>query len=100
MLSAQEVKKIVNLARLRLTDKEEEKMKIEVSSILGYIEKLNNVNTENVEPLYQTTGLVNSTREDKHRGDFKTTEDLNAKLIGQAPDKQDRFIRVKSVLTK
>ena len=94
------IEHIASLARLSLTEKEEEKMKAELSSVLGYIEQLNNVNTEGVQPLYQTTGLVNSTREDKHRGDFKMDEELNEKLIGQAPSKQDRFIRVKSVLNK
>lgn len=79
-------------------------MKTELSSILGYIEQLNNVNTEGVEPLFQTTGLVNSMREDNPpaggRGDFEMDEQLNGKLIGQAPDKQERFIKVKSILNK
>lgn len=98
------IRHIASLAKLKLTDKEEEKLKTELSSVLGYIEQLNKINTDGIEPLYQTTGLVNSTREDNPpaggREDFKMDEDLNSKLIGQAPDKQERFIRVKSVLNK
>ena len=75
-------------------------MRDELSSILGYVEQLNKVNTDGVEPLYQITGLVNSMREDKNRGDFEMDEELNKKLIGQAPDKENRFIKVKSVLNK
>ena len=99
-LDSKTIKHIASLARLNLTEKEVEKMKTELSSILGYVEQLNNVNTEGVEPLYQTSGLINSMREDKYRGDFKMDEQLNSKLIGQAPDKQERFVRVKSVLSK
>ena len=94
------VKHIASLARIELTEKEEYKMKDELSSILSYVEQLNKVKTDGVEPLYQTTGLVNSRREDKYRGDFKMNEELNAKLIGQAPDKENRFLKVKSILNK
>ena len=94
------IKHVSGLARVDLTEKEEEKMKTDLSSILSYIDKLNQVNTDEVEPLYQTTGLVNSMRSDEYRGDFKMDEALNSKLIGQAPAKQDNFIKVKSVLNK
>ena len=99
-MDSKTIKHIASLARLELTEKEEEKLKKELSSILDYVEQLNKVDTSGVEPLYQTTGLVNSTREDKHRGDFKLDESLDAKLIGQAPSKENRFIKVKSVLNK
>lgn len=98
------IKHIASLARIRLTDKEEKNISGELSAILGYIEQLNGVNTEGVEPLYQTTGLVNSMRGDNPSAggceDFKMDEELNKKLIGQAPDKQERFVRVKSILNK
>ena len=93
------IKHVAALARIEITQKEEEKIKDELSSILGYIEHLNKVNTENIEPLYQVTGLVNSMREDKS-GHFKMDEVLNQKLIGQTPHKKDRFIKVKSILNK
>ena len=99
-MDSKTIKHIASLARLSLTEKEEDKMKTELSSILGYIEQLNRVNTEGVEPLYQTTGLVNSIREDRHRGDFEMSEELDKKLIGQAPSRQDKFVKVKSILNK
>ena len=100
MIDNKTIQHIAKLARIRLTDKEEEKMKSDLSSILDYIGQLNSVNTDSVEPLYQTTGLVNSMRTDEDMGEFKMDEDLNKKLIGQAPDKQERFLRVKSILNK
>lgn len=99
-MDSKTIKHIASLARIGLTQKEEDKMKDELGSIISFIEQLNKVNTDNIEPLYQTTGLVNSMRSDEYRGDFKIDEALNSKLIGQAPAKQDNFIKVKSVLNK
>lgn len=103
MLTEKEVKHIAGLARIKIDEKEEKNLKKDLSSILEYIEKLNEVDTTGVEPLYQTTGLVNSFRSDESRGEFKVSAeggDLNKKLIGQAPHTQNRFVKVKSVLRK
>ncbi|OGN09141.1 MAG: hypothetical protein A2998_00320 [Candidatus Staskawiczbacteria bacterium RIFCSPLOWO2_01_FULL_37_25b] len=100
MLTEKEIKHVAQLARIKITEKEEEKFKKELSAILDYINKLGEVNTENVDPLYQVTGLVNSMRSDDYRRDFVIDEDLNKKLIDQAPDKEEGFIKVKSVLNK
>ncbi len=94
------IKHVASLARIELTNKEEEKMRDELSSVLGYVEQLNKVNTDGVEPLYQTTGISNSMRKDEYRGDFKMDESLNEKLIGQAPSKENGFVKVKSILNK
>ena len=95
-----DIKHIAKLARIKLTGKEEEKFGKELSSILDFIDQLNKADTSKIEPAYQITGLVNSFRSDEHRKDFKMNEDLNEKLIGQAPHKENRFIKVKSVLNK
>ena len=100
MLTEKEIKHVAQLARIKITEKEEEKFKKELSAILDYINKLGEVNTENVDPLYQVTGLVNSMRSDDYRRDFVIDEDLNKKLIDQAPDKEEGFIKVKSVLSR
>lgn len=100
MIDKKTIQHIAKLARINLTDKEEEKMQVELSSILEYIELLNRVETEGIEPLYQTTGLVNSLREDKYREDFKIDEKLHDKLVGQAPEREGRFVKVRSILNK
>lgn len=116
MLTDKEVKHIASLARIKINDKEEKSLKKDLSSILEYIDKLNEVDTTGVEPLYQTTGLVDSFRTDEPRGEFKpaphqsrplsdrrSAEKIGAGmddlLIGQAPHKEDRFVKVKSVLS-
>lgn len=95
-----DIKHIAKLARIKLTEKEEEKFSKELSSVLDFINQLNEVDTSKVEPAYQITGLVNSFRPDEHRKDFEMDENLNEKLVGQAPAKEARFIKVGSVLTK
>lgn len=99
-LSGAVIKHIASLARIKISEKEEKGLQKDLSSILEYIEKLNEVDTTGVEPLYQTTGLVDSFREDEPRGDFKMDENLNEKLIGQAPHKENRFIKTKTVFER
>lgn len=53
-----------NLANLKLTDEEKTRFDSQLSSILTYIEKLNEVNTDNVAETSQVTGLENVLRED------------------------------------
>lgn len=109
-MDSKTIKRIAFLARIRLTDKEEENISGELSAILGYINQLNNINTDKVEPLYQTTGLINSVRQDNclpswsygktSRENFKADQNLNKKLLGQAPETKNNFVKVKSVLNK
>lgn len=100
MISDKELEHITQLIRIKLTDKEKEKFKNELSSILGYVKKLDELDTGMIEPIYQVTGLVNALRDDDYRKDFEMNEGLNEKLIGQAPHRENRFIKVKSVINK
>src|SRR6266498_1164370 len=100
MLTDKEVQHIADLARIRIDSEEKDKFKKDLSSILDYINKLNNADTNNIDPLYQTTGLISAFRKDEVRKSFPMTEELNELLIGQAPHKENRFIKVKSVLKK
>ena len=94
------IKHIASLARIELSEKEESKMADQLSSILDYVEQLGKVNTEHIEPLYQVTGLVNSTRVDESRIGDKPNEVLGFKLINQAPDQENMLVKVKSILRK
>lgn len=60
-----DVSHVAKLANLPLTDKEKEKFEKQLNDILSYIEKLNEVDTKNVEPTPQVTGLENVARKDK-----------------------------------
>ena len=99
-LSDRDVDHIAALARIDVDDTTRERMKNELSSILDYIEVLSNVPTDNVEPLYQVTGLKTKTRPDEHRNDFPMDESLSERLVGQAPQQKGRYVQVKGVLKK
>ena len=62
-----DVKYVAHLARLRLSAEEEAKLGIQLGQILGYIEKLKEVEVSRVEPTAHAMPLVNVTRPDEVR---------------------------------
>lgn len=64
-LTTDQVKKVAKLANLNLTSEEEEKYAEQLSSILVYVDQLNQVDTLGVEPTFNVTGLNNVMREDE-----------------------------------
>jgi len=58
------VDKIAHLARLELTGTEKQDMIKDMNKILGFMDKLNEVNTTGIEPLVYMTNGVNAFRED------------------------------------
>jgi len=62
-----DVKYVAHLARLSLTAEEEETLAMQLSSILGYVEKLKEVDVTGVEPTAHAFPLVNVTRPDEVR---------------------------------
>jgi aspartyl-tRNA(Asn)/glutamyl-tRNA(Gln) amidotransferase subunit C len=64
-LTRDDVLKLAQLSRLKLTDEEIERFRDELSSILEYVEKLNAVDVSGLEPTYQVTGLKNVMRKDE-----------------------------------
>ena len=61
------MKYVAHLARLALTLDEEKKLAAQLGSILGYIEKLRELDVANVEPTAHAVPLVNVTRADEIR---------------------------------
>ena len=62
-----DVKYVAHLARLALTPEEEQKLGAQLGHILGYIEKLKELDVTNVEPTAHAVPLVNVTRPDELR---------------------------------
>ncbi len=94
-LTKKEVEHVAKLARLGLSSDEKKKFEKELSDILDFVEKLNEVKTDKVEPTAQVTGLENVFRKDKSR---RKTEKETGKLIDLAPETEDRHVKVKAVL--
>ena len=91
-ISRREVEKIAQLARLELSEPEMERYAEELGAILSYIDKLKEVDTENVAITSQVNGLSNILREDK----VAASEDF-VQLVKMAPEHEDGLIRVKAV---
>lgn len=95
MLSKEEVQHIAALARIGLTDKETEKYQKDLSAILDYFQKLQELDTENVNPIGHITGRNNVTSEDK----MENFGDLGKEaILKNAPEIKNRYVKVKSVL--
>jgi len=94
-VSTEEIENIANLARLNLNENEKEKLKGQVNQILEYVKKLNELNTDDTEPLSHTLELTNVFRKDE------VQESLSQqKALSNAPVKSDQFFRVPKVIKK
>ena len=71
-----DVKYVAHLARLQLTPEEEQKFGAQLGQVLGYIEKLNELDVSNVDPTAHAVPLVNVTRPDEVRPSLSTDEAL------------------------
>lgn len=93
-LSIKDVEHVAKLARLGLTEDEKKKFQGQISSILGYVEKLQKVDTKNIEPTAQVTGLINSIREDEVE---EASKETMKKLVDAAPLKKDNLVKTKAI---
>lgn len=94
-LNVAEVKHIARLAKLRLTEGEVEKFQQQLSEILEYMEVLNEVDTKDVEPTAQVTGLENVFREDEVSPSLEPLQALSC-----APAREGNFFKTGVVLEK
>lgn len=92
-LSREEVKKVANLARLEITPEEEANFAIQLSSILDYFEQIEELNTDNVQPMTRAIEVVNITREDK-----QVTNSERENILNSAPEREDDFFRVPKIM--
>ncbi len=88
-----QVRHVAKLARLDLTDDEVARFSTQLSAVLGYVEKLNELDTDSVEPLAHCLPIHNVFREDV------VTESLDTALaLENAPQRIDSFFRVPKIL--
>ncbi len=93
-VSKADVEYIAMLARLSFTDDEKEAMKEDLNQILNYVEKLNELNTDLIEPLSNMGDRTNVLREDILKPSLS-----NQDVLKNAPDWQDRFFKVPKVIS-
>lgn len=85
--------KIAHLARLEFDEKDAEKMMKDMTAIVSWVEKLNEVDTDGVEPLTTMSHEVNSWRKDEVRPHLD-----HGQALKNAPQKDSDYFRVPKVL--
>ncbi|MGH7194985.1 MAG: Asp-tRNA(Asn)/Glu-tRNA(Gln) amidotransferase subunit GatC [Candidatus Saccharimonadales bacterium] len=92
-LSRADVEKVSLLARLQLTDAELTTMTEQLGQVVGYIELLSEVDTEDVEPMAHAVDISNVFRPDELRPSFDRAE-----MLARAPHADGGFYLVPAVL--
>jgi len=95
MITKKQVSHVAKLARLGLTKEEKEKFTEELSAILDFVNKLNEVKADKIKPTAQVTGLENIMRQDKGRAKSKQETD---KLLELVPETEKGYVKVKAIL--
>lgn len=94
-ISREEILKLAKLSKLRLSEDEIEQYQKELSEILDYVSQLSKVDTKNLKPTSQVTGLENATRRDEVIDYGVTPSDL----LKNVPAIKDNQIKVKRVIS-
>ena len=92
-LSHEEVRHIAELAKLGITDEEVEQFSEQLSAILEYAEKLNELDTEAIPPTAQVIELHNVMRDDEPRPSLPTED-----VLANAPQREGDRFRVLAIL--
>ena len=79
------IEKLANLAKLKFDDTEKVQIKNDLQNMIGFIEKMNDLDTSNVEPLLHMTDNVNILREDIVIGSITNDEALQNAANTNAP---------------
>jgi aspartyl-tRNA(Asn)/glutamyl-tRNA(Gln) amidotransferase subunit C len=95
VIDKETVEKVANLARLELNETEKQEMIKDMSQILDFMAKLNEMDTTGVEPLVYMTDEVNTYRPDEVKQTITTEEGLK-----NAPKHTDEYFLVAKVIEK
>lgn len=92
-VDARTVKRVAHLARIALPEEDVPKMQAEINAILGFVEQLNEVDVEGVEPMTSVMPMVM-----KKRQDAVTDGGIPDQIVGNAPASDDGYFMVPKVV--
>lgn len=87
------VKRVANLSRIAITDERAESMREELNTILGFVEQLNDVDVEGVEPMTSVVDMAMPKRVDE-----VDDGDIASDVTANAPASEDNFFMVPKVV--
>ena len=89
------IQDIAKLSKLKFDDSAEEKMKADLEKMIAFVDKLNEIDTEGIDPLIYMSEEVNVLREDK-----VSEETSQEDALKNAPEKDSDYFKVPTVLKK
>jgi aspartyl-tRNA(Asn)/glutamyl-tRNA(Gln) amidotransferase subunit C len=92
-VDADTVRRIAHLARIAVADSEVENLRAELNAMLAFVEQLQEVNVEGVEPMTSVTPMVM-----KKRADVVTDGGIAENIVKNAPQSEDHFFLVPKVV--
>jgi aspartyl-tRNA(Asn)/glutamyl-tRNA(Gln) amidotransferase subunit C len=92
-ITIDQVRHVARLARLELSADEEQSLQTDLSAILAYVDKLNQLNTEEVEPTAQVgeSGML-------MRNDQITNRPAPEEMLANAPSRSGNFFKVPKII--
>jgi len=92
-IGLKEIEYIANLSRIALTDEEKKIFKKQLTNVLDYIKKLNELNTDTVKPMVYATDTKNV-----FRGEELTPSLSRQKILDLSPSNVNGFFKVPKVI--
>jgi len=92
-ITIKDVEHVARLARLELSAEEKERMRRELDGILSYIDKLQRLDTNGVEPTSHAVPLTNVMRDDVERPSLPQED-----MLANAPDRHGELFRVPKII--
>ena len=89
------IDKLAHLARLKFNEAEKQEIKTDLQRMIVFVEKLNELDLEGVEPMLHMSDEVNVLREDEVKGSVSRSEALK-----NAPSHDEQFFKVTKVIKK
>ena len=93
IISTEQVRKVANLARLELTEAEEQQFTTQLSGILEYVQQLDELDTKDVPPTTRAIEVSNITRTDT----LEVFPEREA-ILDSAPEREEDFFKVPKIL--
>jgi aspartyl-tRNA(Asn)/glutamyl-tRNA(Gln) amidotransferase subunit C len=93
MIDREQVRKVALLARLELTEQEEEEFTTQLSNILDYVEQLSELDVSDVPPTTRAIDVSNVTRQDVLQPDPEREA-----ILQNAPDQEGDYFKVPKIL--
>ncbi|MAN05087.1 MAG: Asp-tRNA(Asn)/Glu-tRNA(Gln) amidotransferase GatCAB subunit C [Owenweeksia sp.] len=94
-LTKEQVEKLAHLARLEFTEEQKESMLNDMDNILGFVEKINGLNLEGIDPLIYMSDEVNVLRKDEVKQETSKDDALK-----NAPSKDTDYFKVPKIINR